>query len=164
MSYKNIFLIILLVPFTAMGSDDNALYLQKLKSDHFERMLKLSEMSDVIIQKQNLIDDMTQKTRVLFARASQSLNDEQKEQLKNEILNFGVRLDKALSEKNIKGFISYEFFDDEKNNDEFVIIKSLIFKKIIEKAILKELVEKYEEYMQETIAIEVEIENYNIKC
>jgi hypothetical protein len=155
MNYKNIFLSILLVPLTAMASDtDVTIRLQKLKTDYFERLLKLSQMSDTIIQKQNAIDDMMQRICPIAAK----LDKHELEKFQDEYRKFGARLDKALSENNIKGFISYEFFEDVNNNDDLVIVKSLFIKYGIEKALLKELVKQYEEYMQELLDLDAEIE------
>jgi hypothetical protein len=157
MTHKSIFLSLLLIPFIIVCNSAIDKRVQALKDDVFARGIKLSRMSSEIIEKQDLLEEIMLKCGNIIAIACKSLDKPEERKFRNEIAFFGGRLDTALAAHDIKGFLTDEFFNIAKTSDVLTRIKALLIKHFIEMELLRELVRRYEEYLQETLNINKEI-------
>ena len=84
----------LLVPFTIIGNDASDTRIQQLKNDLHAKELELSELSQMVEEKQAWIDSITERQHAFYAMVSNIIGKEEKDALKKELNDFQEQVDK----------------------------------------------------------------------
>ena len=154
MPYKNIFLVILLIPFSLLGNDTDA-QIKELKEARFKKEIELSELGKTIAEKQAYIESMYQEgVNFVHAKANEKNLNEQ------EMKEFAQKTDEELNSfvgtfngaKDVKGFLVKELFkkmESEQIKESFEAAKFYLLLINNEYRILKTLIQKYEILEQE---------------
>ena len=150
----------LLVPFTIIGSSTVDARIEQLKNDLQEKQLELSDIEEMIAEKEEQIDAMTKRGAKLVR--SISWDDEKKEQqFRQELISFDSEVRLSMSAKNdMQGFLAKELLRDHKTDrEEFKRLKFVVIRIAVEYGALEKLLNGYEQCLQQVHAIEVELEN-----
>jgi len=157
MTYKNIFLSALLVPFAISSNID--VRVQELKSDLAKKELELSAISKTIAEKEGLVNSLLIIGSNSFASIVGDLNDEEKAKFKEEISLFEKNLKEALGFKNnIKNILLQESLDISINSTNTVEkFKCLVIIHSVENFFLKKLFASFAKCLQELSDIGCEL-------
>ena len=155
MNYKAIFLSTLLIPFAIMSNTDIETRIQELKNDQYEKEQELAHISEIIEEKELLIESMM-GAAIAFAAKKYTSPDE-RSQFSKEIIEFGKRLDDAVATGNINDVFIKEIFDDA-NDSGVGRIRSIMIRRYTEQLVLLKLVKLYEAAFQKYLEINLELE------
>ena len=168
MTYKGILLSVLLAAIVGMSYGQNTVNpkIRQLQEICLQKKYKLSELGTKIAEKQKLIEDTFHDAALFLPELISSLNldgEEKEDFIKKYVAlleNFGSKLDHAISiKKDVKGFLIKELFNEKRKfPQDFDRAKFGVIRWIIERDLLKKLVENYEECLQELIEIDQELD------
>lgn len=161
MTYKNIFLGALLVPFAIFSNSDIDAHIQELKRAQHEKELKLSEIGKIILEKEEMIDSIRSKSISVYSLICALLNDQEKKEFMEEVEIFEEDLDKAfIAKEDLKQLFEQEFINRGKSNeDQIARVKSSIIRYKMEYNFLKGLFKNYEKCLEELIKINIELDS-----
>ena len=160
MTYKGMILSALLVPFTIIGNDASDTRIQQLKNDLHAKELELSELSQMVEEKQAWIDSITERQHAFYAMVSNIIGKEEKDALKKELNDFQEQVDKLdFSKGDILNFLKSYALNNIKGSMEFERMKSWCIRYNAEYHLLNNLIKRYEQCLQEFIALEIELKN-----
>jgi hypothetical protein len=178
MTYKNIFLSILLVPLTAMGSSTTDTQIQQLKKKFLQKELELSDLGAMIEEKNELLLSFKTDVQYLLGtlrdkkvlqieeKTGKLLSQEEKTklwvELRSDAIDFVYTFcadyenQKSITDVLVKGLI-HENSDDV----EFESLSFYLIRCAFERPLLIHLIAEYENCLQELRAIENEITTLN---
>lgn len=73
---------VLLVPFAVSSNNNVDVRIQELQKDQFEKELELSQMSKMIMEKEELLGSIKSKGDAIYSSIAYKLNEKEKKNLK----------------------------------------------------------------------------------
>ena len=159
MTYKNLFLSVLLVPFALASNAKTDIRIEELKNKLAAKELELSGISKTIAEKEVLVNSLLIIGSNRFSLIIDDLSDEEKAEFKEEISLFEKSLKKALEfKKNIKDILLQESLDISINSTNTVEkFKCLVIIHSVENFFLKKLFSSLAKCLQELSDIGCEL-------
>ena len=149
----------LLVPFTIVGNDTDP-RIQQLKNDLYAKELELSQLENMIAEKEKQIDAIRERGGSLYYSICHDLDDQEKQYLEQEIGSFKSSIEHALSIKsNIEDCFAKRFHDKHNSFNELERIKFILIRQAIEYTSLKQLFQRYENCLIQILEIQNTLEN-----
>ena len=159
MTYKGMILSALLVPFTIIGNDTDP-RIQQLKNDLHAKELELSELENMIAEKEKQIDAIRERGGNLYYSICHDLDDQEKQYLEQEINHFKSSIEHALSIKSdITAYFAKRFRDGHNNFNELERLKFVLIRYAIEYTSLKQLFKRYEDCLLQILALKIALED-----
>jgi hypothetical protein len=159
MTYKNLFLSVLLVPFALTSNAKIDIRIQELQNKLAAKEIELSAISKIIAEKEVLVNSLLIIGSDIASSILSDLNDQEKAKFKEEFYIFLESVKDALEfKKNIKDVLLEEFIDLSIDATvKLAEFKSLILVRSVEKVILKKLYESFAKCLQELSDIGCEL-------
>lgn len=174
MTYKNIFLSILVISLTAASNSAADTHMQQLKKQLLQKELELSNLGSLIAEKDKLLSSFAseiqrlflilidQRTKQLEESKGQPLSEEEKHTFSKELRDAAVGFVGAFctdynNQINIEGMLIKGLIREDNENMEFESLRFFLLRCAFERPILKYLVVEYENCLQEIRVLENEI-------
>lgn len=178
MTYKGILLSTLLMPYAIIADNSVDIRIEQLEEKSFQKELELSRLGDVITEKCKFLSSFVSDSKDLFkSLLSEEVNKLEKKngktvskeevegQLSNELNDatrdfFCTFVNAAEGNKSIKGELVKLFQLDETDiAGDLGLLKFRLIRYMFERGLLVDLVQKYENCLQELIEINIKLEN-----
>jgi hypothetical protein len=159
MNYKSIIFSAFLVQFAIRCSYNIDMQIEQLKNVRIEKQEELSHINKIIIEKENLIDAMTQASRDLYSLISETSDEQKTKEFKESISLFQKALNETRGiKKEIKKILLKKALNDNEDQDEIARLKSWIIRYRVEYQFLRELIKRYEQCLQSLLTIDIQLE------
>jgi hypothetical protein len=159
---------ILMVPVTITCYDKSPINpkIQQLKEARLQKGFELSDLGTKIAKEQDLIETITYDIGIYLSEltpSSKFTENEQEEFLMKLCESLSLVIHdfehKVNTQKNINGMLTKIFFDKKKScPQDFDKVKFLLVRRLLENNLLRKLIEKYEECLQEFMEIDHELD------
>jgi hypothetical protein len=160
MNYKAMLLAALLVPCTIFSNETVDTRIQQLKKDLYAKELELSDLSKIIEEKQGWIDLIRNNQREFAHQIFSGSDVQENEALRTVVSSFQQELNRVCdSKKDLQQFLLKKLLDNNPGSFcEIERMKSWCIRYYVEYNFLSKLTKRYEECVQEMLAIEIELE------
>ena len=174
MTYKNIFLSILLVPLTAMSNSPTDAHIHQLQKKILQKELELSSLGAMIAEKDKLLSSfgpeirdllrtlIDKRTEQLEEEQGKILSEEEKRKLFVELRDASIGFVCTFcadygNQQSIEGVLTNGLICQQGENMEFESLRFFLLRCAFERPILRHLIAEFETCLQELRTIENEV-------